>query len=317
MQMESLVRNKPITSYFTSDSDRSSLVGLNANGKRPAVDAGDLAADKATRELKRAKALVAKLTKAAKQKTAEESFRICDTLVQWATGGYARLWEHMQEHNTRELQEICRDSGLKVAGAKYVLTQRISDHEDCRRKRVRCDTLREQANCDTDVTQHEARGELVFETCKTLEAATNLFVKHHRALVGEEKNGKLAKELQSLDLAHKIQYLAGMARGHDVLLLKAITGPRARHYNGKWGELAVESQTVLAGKFVDFLHDESERMSDQEWVAVCRAVHEKRPTAAYGMWTLALVGDMKCDELDVQHKRVECTSEEAKGQRPW
>ena len=66
-----------------------------------------------------------------------------------------------------------------------------------------------------------------------------------------------------------------------------------------------------------FLHDESERMSDQEWVAVCRAVHEKRPTAAYGMWTLALVGDMKCDELDVQHKRVECTSEEAKGQRPW
>lgn len=271
-----LARRSPAATPAASPASAAVGTGFPApdsSKKRKAAEA-----DVSAAELKRAKKIVAQAKKAAKAKK-EKPFACSAELLAWKKDG--SLHSQLQSHNTEYLKGLCGDCNLKYGGAKYLLMSRLTEHAQEAVRREKWEAVESRASEDV-----AAASELLFAKVKTVEAATNLFAR------------RFAKLSALPTAAARLETLIGMSRGHDALLLKAITGPSRGKYNGKYDEIGMELQSQVGELWGQFLHAEGASLSAAEWVAACKAVHENRPTEAYGFDSLAGAAQLRCDELD-------------------
>lgn len=95
------------------------------------------------------------------------------------------------------------------------------------------------------------------------------------------------------DVATKFNLLHGMTKGMKDQILIAVTGPRASHYNGKYGELANECNDFVADCWEDFFESFGSRFTLDQVTAWSTALSEKHRSEGYGYpHLLALAGDM-------------------------
>jgi hypothetical protein len=113
--------------------------------------------------------------------------------------------------------------------------------------------------------------ELGYKTFKSLNAALNYTLK------------TIEKDLPKLNtIADKISLMQGVSRGFDYHVLKAITGPQARKYNGGSGEAGIDAVNEVAEHLLKFLTAHCHKMSEEE---LCSAITiAPSSTEGYGFY---------------------------------
>jgi hypothetical protein len=220
-------------------------------------------------ELKHAKQVVAAANKAKKAK-AEAAFVCSEQLLGWAISG--SLHGKLLALTTNFLKGHCQDNGLLYGGAKYKLVQRLAEHAEEGVRRAKWSAARAAAEAgDTS-----AAAEALFFKVKSFSASLNLFRKQHELLMGGKKRPVAVRQ--------RIQSMAGLTTGFDAALLKAITGPDRKKYNGSRGEIGLDGQREVADMWGGFLLDtlKEEPLSCDDWRLACDALWLERPPAAYG-----------------------------------
>ena len=244
--------------------DAGDEVGPASKRAKEAVPAAKAVSGPSEAELKRAKQVVA-AAKKKKKAEAEAAFVISDELLDWAKRDV--VYRELHALSTNFLKGHCQDNGLRFGGPKYELVQRLSEHavEGLRRDKWRA------ASAAAEEGDASAAAEALFFSVKSFGAALNLFKKQHAKL------GKVPSVRQ------RIQTMAGLSTGFDAALLKAITGPDAKKYNGGRGEIGIDGQQDVADLWGEFLLGAvSGAMTLDDWRLACDAVWLRRPTAAYG-----------------------------------
>jgi len=109
--------------------------------------------------------------------------------------------------------------------------------------------------------------------------------------------------------------LKGVSRGFDEQLLGAITGPRAGHYNGKYGEDGIEANIEVANEWLSFFTTYHKEMSMELFVEAIDAMTFKSNCADYGFDPYIVIIDKKLtkvlqdednkDKLDIVMEAIE------------
>ena len=76
--------------------------------------------------------------------------------------------------------------------------------------------------------------------------------------------------------------MIGLTRGFDALLLKAITGPNRGQYNGKYDEKGMDGQNQISEDWREFLDEQQQSLSDEDWTMAVEFLFTSLPTEAYG-----------------------------------
>jgi hypothetical protein len=194
------------------------------------------------------------------------------------------LHAELQKRNTTELKEICCENGIPRSGAKYEIVANIQAH-------VKGYTEQQK---QLEIKKSSASGDL--------SSSIRLEVLKIKKLEGVYKyctdfNSKiLAKQSGT---SKQLQSLQGLTEGTLDQILNAVTGPRAAHYNGKYGELAMETSTLLGELWLTFLKINHNSLTNKEvenWLTSFSRKHKSEDFGYYHL--LALYGDEIAEIFD-------------------
>lgn len=169
--------------------------------------------------------------------------------------------------NTQELKELCKQNGIPRSGAKYEIVANIESHVEGWRRQEKLNKLDRVA----------ANGDLM--------AATSLILSKTADF---DKCTSKAQEIWAQDipkqqeLQGKIDMLLGITQGLNEAIHVVVTGPKASHYNGKYGEGAVDANRWLAGVWLSFMQGNSEEMTAKELEKCLEKLSIKGGAEAYG-----------------------------------
>lgn len=123
--------------------------------------------------------------------------------------------------------------------------------------------------------------ELEVSSLKTLEATYKFAVK-----VVENRF------LKEKEISSKFQLLLGLSKGVYAQIFIAVTGPRASHYNGKYGELAIDCNDFIAECWLQFFTEFHGSISVEDFADWSSQLAEKSTCEGYGYpHVLAAIGD--------------------------
>ena len=192
--------------------------------------------------------------------------------MSWENTGV--LHEELHKRNTETLKGICQDNGIPRSGAKYEVIRSIISHIEGYKRQQKKSELTGAG----DVTSTLRLEVLSIKSLETVyKYCDNFFTK------------KLDKEANS---PKKMKMLMGLTQGTLDQIYTAVTGPKANRYNGKHGELAMETLTLMSQLWIRFFKSYGRNITFELIQSWCEVLADKHDCEAFGYNNLlALIGD--------------------------
>jgi len=198
-----------------------------------------------------------------KKAEAEEArFHCSDELMEWSRNH--TIWAELEKRTTEELKWICEDNGVLRGGPKYEIKARLIEHARLGVRKAEDAVLRQHAEQGSKMREYE----LSMRKFKSFEAALN----HAEKLIDTSFSGG-NKKTTVMSFEQKLEMYEGLSRGFDTQLYHAITGSRAGHYNGKYGETGIFANESMAERWYDLLeHELGSSLSTSQFQAYVNAI---------------------------------------------